>query len=113
MLCIGNTIRRLRIQKDISQKSLAKLTGLTPSYLSLLERGHREPSLAVIRRIASGLDVPEEVLIWDAVRLPSDLSDEDRRVCEMAKLLVRRFYEVTEIDSPEEFPDQIGQTCRT
>jgi hypothetical protein len=32
-------------------------------------------------------------MIWDAVRLPDNLSEEDRRLCEMAKLIVRRFYE--------------------
>ena len=113
MIRIGSIIRRLRIQKQVSQKGLARATGLTASYLSLLERDRREPSWSVIRRIADAFDVPAEVLIWDAVRPPTDLSDKDREVCELAKLLVRRFYEATDNDSPEGLSGQIGQTCRT
>ena len=93
MLRIGKTIRRIRTERDISQRDLAEAAELTPSFLSLLENDHREPSLAALRRIAEALDVPAEVMIWDAVDLPSQLDGEDRRICELAKLLVRRFFE--------------------
>lgn len=93
MLRIGKTIRRIRTERDVSQRELAEAADITPSFLSLLENDHREPSLALMRRIAEALDVPAEVMIWDAVDLPSNLSGEDRRICELAKLLVRRFIE--------------------
>ena len=96
MFQIGNTIKQIRLSKGVSQKQLAILTGLTPSYLSLLERDRREPSLAVVRRLATALEVPEEILIWDAIVLPSDLSKDDRKICEMAKELVRRYLGGTE-----------------
>jgi transcriptional regulator with XRE-family HTH domain len=93
MIHLGKTIRKLRIEQDISQQKLAKDAELTPSFLSLVENDHRKPSLIVLRRLASALGVPEEVLIWDSVELPLDLPESDRRMCEMAKLIVRRFYE--------------------
>ena len=77
----------------MSQQKLAELAELSPSFLSLVENDRRRPSLVVLRQLANALDVPEEVLIWEAVELPADLSDKDYRLCQMAKLIVRRFYE--------------------
>jgi transcriptional regulator with XRE-family HTH domain len=77
----------------LAQQDLAELAGLTPSFLSLVENGKRQPSLTVLQRIASALNVPEEVLIWDAVELPEGLAEKDRKICEMAKRIVRRLCE--------------------
>jgi len=99
MINIGKTIKKLRIERGISQQNLAEDTELTASFLSLVENGHRYPSLAVIRRLATALSVPEEVLIWDAIELPNNLNETDRRLCEMAKMIVRRFYEAEYAES--------------
>lgn len=90
---IGKTIRKLRIDRDLSQQELAKSAALTSSFLSLVENDRRRPSLLVIKKLATALGVPEEVLIWDAVEIPADLSKSDRQMCDMAKLIVRRYYE--------------------
>jgi transcriptional regulator with XRE-family HTH domain len=95
MIHLGNTIRRLRDERGVSQKELAEAAKLTPSFLSLVENDRRRPSLAVIRRLADALDVPEDVLIWDAVAVPKGLSKQDRQMCEMAKLVVQRFFEAS------------------
>ena len=93
MIDVGKTIRRLRSDIELSQQELAARASVTPSFMSLLESGKRQPSLKVLRRLAEALEVPEEVLLWDAVELPPDLPEKDRRMCEIAKLIVRRFYE--------------------
>lgn len=93
MIRLGKTIKRLRVERGLSQQSLAHDAMLTPSFLSLVENDHRSPSLTVLRRLADALEVPEEVLIWDSVELPVGLSEADRRMCEVAKIIVRRFYE--------------------
>ncbi|MFN0195374.1 MAG: helix-turn-helix domain-containing protein [Planctomycetaceae bacterium] len=95
MIDIGKTIRRLRVERGVSQQDLARAAELTPSFLSLVENERRQPSLTALRRLACALDLPEEVLIWDAVELPHDLPEADRRMCEMAKLIVRKFYEAS------------------
>jgi transcriptional regulator with XRE-family HTH domain len=93
MILLGRTIRKLRTDRGVSQQDLARDADVTPSFLSLLENDHRRPSLLVLRRIAAALDVPEEVLIWDAVDLPEHLSVTERRMCEMAKSIVRKYFE--------------------
>jgi transcriptional regulator with XRE-family HTH domain len=105
MIHLGKTIKRLRIESGISQQDLAKSAEVTPSFLSLLENDHRRPSLMVLHRIADALGVPDEVLIWDSIELPSTLSEKDRRMCEMAKVIVRRYYEAR---SEERCPDGEG-----
>jgi transcriptional regulator with XRE-family HTH domain len=93
MLAIGQAIRSLRSQKGLSQKALAESARITPSFLSQVEGGHRAASLTVLQRISDALDIAPEVLIWDAVQLPDGMNEEDRRMCEFAKLIVRRVYE--------------------
>lgn len=102
MIKVGTTIRKLRVERGFSQKELAKAANLTPSFVSLVEHDHREPSLSAIGRLADALRVPTEVVIWDAVDLPPNLTEEDRRLCEIAKMLVRRFYEFREDNTPHE-----------
>ena len=92
MLALGNAIRVLRTQKRLSQKELADRAGITPSFLSLVESDRRSPSLKVIDRIAAAMDVPSEVLIWESVELPENLSEKDRRMFEMAKIIARKVY---------------------
>lgn len=93
MLAVGKAIRTLRARKGVSQKELAERADITPSFLSLVEGDRRDASIKVIERIAAALDVPSEVLIWEAVELPVDLSPQDRRMCELAKIIVRGVYE--------------------
>ncbi len=93
MLALGQAIRTMRLKKGLSQKELARLTNITPSFLSQVEGDHRAASLTVLRRIAVALEVPPEVLIWEAVELPQGMSEDDRRICEFAKLIVRRISE--------------------
>jgi len=93
MLAVGKAIRTLRARKGISQKDLAERAEITPSFLSLVEGDRRDASIKVIERIAAALEVSPEVLIWEAVELPGSLNAQDRRMCELAKIIVRGVYE--------------------
>lgn len=53
---LGKAVRRRRLRRGLSQEELAHLAGLHRTYISLLERGLRNPSLAVIWQIAEALD---------------------------------------------------------
>lgn len=93
MFPVGQTIKRIREERGMSQHELATQTGLTASYLSLLENGRRSPSLNALSLLADSLNVPVSVLIWDAVDIPESLTPKDRRICETAKMIVRRYLE--------------------
>jgi len=52
---IGWVIHEKRIEKQISQKELCKLAGITQTFMSLIEHGKRIPSYGVLEKIAVGL----------------------------------------------------------
>jgi transcriptional regulator with XRE-family HTH domain len=93
MLALGQAIRALRVREGLSQKELARRAQITPSFLSQVEGNHRSASLTVLDRISEALGVASEVLIWEAVELPKGMNEKDRRMCEIAKVIVRRMYE--------------------
>lgn len=70
---IGYKIRELRQKKGFKQVEFAKSCGLSQSYLSLIEKGKKEPTLSILKRVASILEVPTPVLVF----LSLDKSDID------------------------------------
>lgn len=56
-------IRVWREHRDLSQRQLAELAGISTPYLSQLEAGKREASQRVIRRLAKALRVDVDDLI--------------------------------------------------
>ncbi len=55
LVAFGNSIRKLRAKKKLSQRALAERSGLDTSYLSGIERGVRNPSLKSLETLAKGL----------------------------------------------------------
>ncbi len=55
---VGINVRRIREERGYSQEGLAFECGLHRTYVSGVERGIRNPTILVLDRIASGLDVP-------------------------------------------------------
>lgn len=53
----GVTLRRLRQKNGLSQERLAFESGLDRTYISLLERGFRSPTLTTVHRLASPLRI--------------------------------------------------------
>jgi len=58
----GAHIKKLRMQSGLSQEAFADQCGLDRTYISGIERGVRNPTLAVISVLAKGLDVPLKAL---------------------------------------------------
>lgn len=55
---LGQAIRRLRNQRQLSLSVVARSAGVSESFLSQVERGLASPSVASLRRIAEALGVP-------------------------------------------------------
>lgn len=55
---IGDSIRKLRLQKDLTIQQLSELTGLSQSLISQVERDLVSPSVVSLWKIAQALGVP-------------------------------------------------------
>lgn len=59
----GKTLKEIREAKDISQENLAFEADLDRTYISLLERGLRQPSLETIFSLAKALSIRPTELV--------------------------------------------------
>ena len=57
-MLIGDRLRAMREEKNLSQGDIEKKTGLLRCYLSRVENGHTVPSLDTLSKIALALDMP-------------------------------------------------------
>ncbi|MBO8138577.1 MAG: helix-turn-helix transcriptional regulator [Desulfotomaculum sp.] len=62
-LTLGEKIRILRTEKNMSLQELADKVGISLSYLSEIERGTVYPALSTLKRVAEGLGVPASTLM--------------------------------------------------
>ena len=53
----GTVLRKLRVKKGLSQEDLAFEAGLDRTFVSMLERGVRQPSLSSLFAVASALQI--------------------------------------------------------
>jgi len=61
----GKNLRKARKERGLSQEKLALDAGFDRTYISMLERGKRNPSLVTICLIASHLEVSPYTLLED------------------------------------------------
>lgn len=59
---VGNRIRELRKNQKLSQKELARLSGVSRYYVSQVELGKQSPTVDVIDDMATALHVSLEEL---------------------------------------------------
>lgn len=70
---VGETIRRLRIEKNMSQELLSGLAGIARTHLSMIETGRKQANFETIWKIALALELR-----------PSELVAQIERSCKMA-----------------------------
>jgi transcriptional regulator with XRE-family HTH domain len=63
LMRFAENVHRLRLKNKLSQKELAKRVGISVSYVSMLERGHRSPPLETVEKLAKALAVPPTKLL--------------------------------------------------
>lgn len=69
----GIVLKQTRSAKGLSQEQLALSCDLDRTFISMLERGQRQPSLTSIILISTSLEIPADQLI----KLTVDLMDEN------------------------------------
>ena len=59
----GKNLKKIRLEKKMSQGDVARALGVHRSYISGLERGVRNPTLTNIERIAKALGINIQKLL--------------------------------------------------
>lgn len=65
----GLTLRRIRSKQGLSQQVLADKSGYHRTYIGLLERGQKSPSLRTLFNIAATLQVPPSDMLASVERI--------------------------------------------
>ena len=70
-MIIGDRLRELREQKNLSQGEIENRTGLLRCYISRVENGHTVPAFETIEKFARALEVPLYQLFYDGEAPPT------------------------------------------
>jgi transcriptional regulator with XRE-family HTH domain len=87
---LGKAIKLCRNQREMTQQVLADRAELSVSYLSLLEKNKRDPSLSTLEKISHALNVPFTILLFLASE-KSELSGLDPALAEKIALTALQF----------------------
>jgi transcriptional regulator with XRE-family HTH domain len=63
----GKRVHDQRMGKGVSQEKLAEICDVSTSYIGLIERGERKPSLEILIAIANTLHVGADSLLIDSI----------------------------------------------
>lgn len=55
---VGRNVKRLRLERGLSQEALAHDAKIAPSFLSQLENGLRSPTITKLQDLAATLRIP-------------------------------------------------------
>src|SRR5271163_2419697 len=69
-MIIGERLRELREQKNLSQREIEQRSGLLRAYLSRVENGHTVPSIETLEKWAKALEVPMYQLFYEGDKPP-------------------------------------------
>ena len=69
-MIIGDRLRALREEKNLSQGDIEKRTGLLRVYVSRVENGHTVPAIETLEKFARALEVPIYQLFYEGDEPP-------------------------------------------
>jgi DNA-binding XRE family transcriptional regulator len=63
LIAFGKALRNLRKTAGITQEQLSFKTGMQRKHISVLENGHKEPSLSTLFILATALETPPDKFV--------------------------------------------------
>lgn len=60
---LGQNLKRIRMKKGISQNAIAKTLGIDRSFITNIENGKTNPTLATIAKLAEAIGVSPDKLL--------------------------------------------------
>ena len=72
MVAIGSRIKEAREQAHLTQEELAEIVDISPTHMSVIERGVKTPKLDTFVKIANALHLSADALLQDVVTPVTD-----------------------------------------
>lgn len=72
----GATVRRLRLEKGLSQERFAELCGLHRTYIGTVERGEKVVTIVTAEKLAEALDTALTGLFAEVEREPDTTEEQ-------------------------------------
>lgn len=97
---IKDKIKQLRIEKNLSQKELAKTIGLSEKTISHYESGYSEPSLEIIIKLVDYFGISTDYLIGtesedgqiETTHFGNEISEDEQELLDKIRKLNKRDY---------------------
>jgi transcriptional regulator with XRE-family HTH domain len=80
-MVVGDRLRQLREQRNLSQGDIEERTGLLRCYVSRVENGHTVPTVETLEKWARALDMPLYKVMYEGDEPPKPrklVSDDDK-----------------------------------
>jgi transcriptional regulator with XRE-family HTH domain len=69
-MVVGDRLRYLREQRNLSQGDIEERTGLLRCYVSRVENGHTVPAIDTLEKFARALEIPMYQLLYEGEGVP-------------------------------------------
>jgi len=69
-MVIGERLRDIRTERNLSQGDIEKRTGLLRCYISRVENGHTVPAIETLEKMARAMEIPMYQLFYDGENPP-------------------------------------------
>src|SRR6185369_12249093 len=80
-------LKHLRVFHHLSQTEMANKLGVKKSWISEIENGHKEPTLALLNRYAEALHIPVSSIMFFSEQMEKEGAAERTRVLISKKVL--------------------------
>src|SRR5262245_42559256 len=77
---VGLRLKLFRVYANLKQRDIAKGLKVTVNFISMLERGRRDPTLKYLQAFAKLVKVPVALLLWD----PHETTADDRETMQLS-----------------------------
>ena len=105
----GNKLKRLRENKNLLQKELANIIGISLSSISMYERGERQPDNETLKKFSKFFNVSIDYLLDNEIKDETSIDDEMKEIDTIKKLLIKNGFMSKNEDLTEKELDKLFQ----
>lgn len=77
----SDTIKKIRVQRDLSQKEMAVALKVTANYISLIENNKKKPGVPFLRKVSTTYKIPL-LLLTRGLAIPKATTRREKEILE-------------------------------